>query len=92
MPHTKRRFVYVIETATESKELLIRDNELIENADGELDVPLDMILSRYHMGWDDLFEMNADNIYLMQEDVCERKVLRSISFENLRYNKPIIPH
>lgn len=91
MPHTKKRFVYVIETATESKELLIRENELIENADGELDVPLDMILRRYHMGWDDLFEMNTDIIYLMQEDVCERKVLRSIPFENLRYYKPITP-
>lgn len=85
-----KRFVYVIETATESKELLIRENELIENADGELDAPLDMILRRYHMGWNDLFEMNTAAIYLMEEDLYERKVLKSISFEHLRYNKPII--
>lgn len=92
MSHLKKRFVYVIETPTDSKELLIRDNELIENADGELDVPLDIILSRYHMGWNDLFDMDTDMIYLMQEDSVERKVLRSISFENLRYYTSLTPN
>ncbi len=87
MNQLKRRFIYVIDTPTESKELLIRENELIENADGELDCPLDTILSRYHMGWNDLFEMNAASVSLMEEDIAERKIIRSISFENLRYYK-----
>ena len=81
----KKRFVYVIDTPTESKELLVRDNELIENADGELDCPLDLILHRYQMEWDDLFQMKAATVSLMQEDFYERKVIRSISFENLYY-------
>jgi len=81
----KKRFIYVIDTPTESKELLVRDNELIENADGELDCPLDLILHRYQMAWDDLFQMKAATVSLMQEDFYERKVIRSISFENLYY-------
>lgn len=87
MSKLKRRFVYVIDTPTESKELLIRDNELIENADGELDCPLDLILNRYHMQWDDLFQMNTASVSLMEDDFRERKVIRSISFEHLRYYK-----
>lgn len=87
MNKVKRRFIYVIETPTESKELFIRENELIENADGELDCPLDTILSRYHMEWDDLFQMNAARVSLMEEDRRDRKIIRSISFENLRYYK-----
>ncbi|MCC5894549.1 MAG: hypothetical protein JJU16_03740 [Alkalibacterium sp.] len=82
-----KRFVYVIETPTESKELFIRENEMIENADGELDCPLDTILSRYHMQWDDLFDMKAAKVSLMEEDAPDRKMIRSISFENLRYYK-----
>lgn len=82
-----KHFIYVIETPTESKELFIRENELIENADGELDCPLDTILSRYHMQWDDLFQMNTATVSLMEEDFTERKMIRSISFENLRYFK-----
>ncbi|MDZ7835110.1 MAG: hypothetical protein U5K84_06945 [Alkalibacterium sp.] len=81
----KKRFIYVIETPTESKELLVRDNELIKNADGELDCPLDLILHRYDMEWDDLFQMKTATVSLMQEDFYERKTIRSISFENLYY-------
>lgn len=87
MTSIKKRFIYVIDTPTESKELLIRENELIENADGELDCPLDKILSRYHMEWNDLFQMNTASVSLMAEDTSERKVIRSISFENLHYHK-----
>ncbi|EXJ23108.1 hypothetical protein ADIAL_1465 [Alkalibacterium sp. AK22] len=87
MSKLKRRFVYVIDTPTESRELLIRDNELIENADGELDCPLDLILNRYHMQWDDLFQMNTASVSLVEEDPGERKMIRSISFEHLRYYK-----
>ncbi|MFO8069650.1 MAG: hypothetical protein R6U02_06760 [Alkalibacterium sp.] len=81
----KKRFIYVIDTPTESKELLIREDELIENADGELDCPLDLILQRYHMEWDDLIKMKASTVSLMQEDLHERRMIRSISFENLYY-------
>jgi len=84
----KKRFMYVIETPTEKKELLVRDNELIKNADGELDCPLDLILHRYHMEWDDLFQMKTATVSLMQEDFHERKTIRSISFENLYYVQP----
>lgn len=87
MTSMKKRFIYVIDTPTESKELLIRENELIENADGELDCPLDKILSRYHMEWNDLFQMNAASVSLMAEDTSERTIIRSISFENLHYHK-----
>ncbi len=87
MNKVEKRFIYLIETPTESKELFIRENELIENADGELDCPLDTILSRYHMAWDDLFQMNAATVSLVEVDIAERRMIRSISFENLRYYK-----
>jgi len=83
----KKRFIYVLQMPTESKELFIRDNEIIENADGELDCPLDSILKRYHLEWDDLFRMNVGTVILLQEDIEERKVIRSISFENLHYHR-----
>lgn len=87
MNKLNKRFIYVIETPTESKELFIREDELIENADGELDCPLDTILSRYQLHWNDLFQMNAASVSLIEEDLLERKMIRSISFENLRYIK-----
>lgn len=83
----KKRFIYVIETPTESKELDIKETEMIENADGELDCPLDYVLSRYHLGLSDLFNMQVANVSLIEESLSKRKVIRSISFENLRYNQ-----
>lgn len=83
----KRRFIYVIETPTESKELDINEHELIENADGELDCPLDLVLSRYQLGLADLFNMHVANVSLIEENISERKLIRSICFEHLRYNK-----
>lgn len=83
----QKRFIYIIETPTESKELAIEEAELIENADGELDCPLDHVLRRYQLGLDDLFSMKVENVSLVEESTLERKLIRSICFEHLRYNK-----
>lgn len=85
--HQKRKFIYVIETPTEFKELDIRETEIFENADGELDCPLDHVLSRHQLGLSDLFNMQVANVSLIEENVSIRKVIRSISFEHLRYNR-----
>jgi hypothetical protein len=83
----QKRFIYIIETPTESKELDIEETELIENADGELDCPLDHVLSRHQLGLTDLFNMQVAHVSLVEENVFERKLIRSICFEHLRYNK-----
>lgn len=83
----ERKFIYVLETPTESKELDIDETEIIENADGELDCPLDYILSKYQLGLADLFTMQVANVLLMEDNTNERRLIRSISFEHLRYNK-----
>lgn len=87
MQEQQKRFIYVIETATESRELLIEDNEILENADGEIDCPLDSVLSKYKLGLEDLFAMKVATVSLMEEACSDRKLIRSISFENLRLNK-----
>ncbi|GEK92114.1 hypothetical protein [Alkalibacterium kapii] len=79
------RFIYVIETASESKELLVREHEVIENADGEMDCPLDIILRRYNMTWEDLFQMQVKTVSFIQHGSDKRKVIHSISFEHLFY-------
>lgn len=81
----KKRFIYVINTPARLKELVIHDDEIIENADGELDCPLNIILHRNYMEWDDLIQVKAVTVSLIQEDFYERKMIRSISFENLYY-------
>ncbi|MDN6193972.1 MAG: hypothetical protein L0J48_02655 [Alkalibacterium sp.] len=83
----KKRFIYKISTPNESKELLIREHELIKNADGELDCPLDLVLRRYNLNWDDLFKMQVSKVSLIKEDANETKVIRSISFKHLYHFK-----
>lgn len=82
-----KKFIYVIETETESKELYIEEDEVIENADGEFDIPLDSVLSKHKMKLEDLFEMKVATVSLIEQKCSDRKLIRSISFKNLRLNK-----
>lgn len=82
-----KKFLYVIETDTESRELCIEDDEVIENADGEIDIPLDSVLSKHQMNFEDLFKMKVATVSLVEEESSDRKLIRSISFEHLRLNK-----
>lgn len=82
-----KKFLYVIETDTESRELCIEEDEVIENADGEIDIPLDFVLSKYKMNLEDLFKMKVATVSLVEEESSDRKLIRSISFEHLRLNK-----
>lgn len=79
--------MYILETPTESKELQIDETEIIENADGELDCPLDHVLSRHELNIADLFSMNVASASLVEENKKGRKLIRSICFEHLRYNR-----
>lgn len=83
----QRRFIYILETPNEKKELDIDDADLIENADGDLDCPLDQVLSRYKLELADLFTMKVATVSFVKECDDTRKTIRSISFEHLRYNK-----
>lgn len=87
MQNQQRKFIYVLESVSESKELCIEDFEVLENADGEIDVPLDSVLKKHHMKLEDLFEMKVDKVLLIEKACSDRKLIRSISFEFLRLNK-----
>ncbi|WP_208558967.1 hypothetical protein [Marinilactibacillus kalidii] len=83
----QKKFIYILESDVESRELCIEDDEVIENADGEIDIPLDSVLTKHHMKLEDLFEMKVAKVSLVEQACKDRKLVRSISFEHLRLNK-----
>lgn len=80
-------WVFLVETPIENRELRINNDDVIQNADDEVDVPLDIVLKRYNMDLKDLFQLDVDQIKLIEISNNCRKIIRSISFEYLRYNQ-----
>lgn len=81
----RKKFIFILESTEEPRRLDIDDSEIIVNADGEVDVPLDRVLRRYHLNYHDLCQMNVKQVAFAEEDELEQRTLRSISFENLHH-------
>lgn len=78
------KFFFVIESKENNllRQLDIEDTDVLQNADGEVDVPLDRVLRKHKLGMKDLFEMKVDQISFVLEANARQTVLNSISFKN----------
>lgn len=79
------KFFFVIESKENNtvRHLDVDDMDVIQNADGEVDVPLDRVLRKHKLGMKDLFEMKVEQINFVLESNARQTILNSISFKNL---------
>ena len=78
-------FLYVIENFDKSiiHTLPVDAGDVIQNADGQVDCPLDRVLRKNKLEIKDLFEMKANQAKFILQSEARETVLQSISFQHL---------
>ena len=81
------KFFFLIEGNQKNilKQLDVDSSDVIENADGEVDCPLDRVLRKHQMGFNDLFAMDVNTIKFVLKTDSTETTLQSIPFTHLVY-------
>ncbi|GAA0363616.1 hypothetical protein GCM10008932_15110 [Alkalibacterium iburiense] len=75
---TNVAYQYVLKGRDGDILLDIDERDIIQNADGELDCPLDTVLRKNNHSFSDLAEWNIQSIHFIERVNEEENVLRSI--------------
>lgn len=62
----QKMYKYVIECKDEMIVLIVEESDVLQNADEELDCPLETVLRRNHLTFKDLNNMFAQNILFIE--------------------------
>ncbi|WP_027109212.1 hypothetical protein [Lacticigenium naphthae] len=81
----KMVYIYTLESETSTQELPVDEEDVLTNADGELDCPLDRVLRKNHLEIKDLFRMGVSTVSLDELNCSQRRRVHSISFKHLTY-------
>lgn len=78
-------FYYVIENKehTVLQTLPVDSEDVLQNADGQVDCPLDRVLRKNKLNLKDLFDMNANQATFILESPTRETILHTISFQHL---------
>ena len=81
----KNTFFYIIENHESNiiQRLNVDSGDVIQNADGQVDCPLDRVLRKNKLEIKDLFEMKANQVKFILQSEARETVLQSISFQHL---------
>ena len=75
------QYVYVLVKNDTEIELKIDQEDFILNADGELDIPLEMILRKNHLTLNDLYTMNVQKLLFVRKDDGRSITLKQICLD-----------
>ncbi|SFH74775.1 hypothetical protein [Pisciglobus halotolerans] len=79
MKNLKETYAYVIEGNEMKKTFSVCRNDIIENADGEIDCPLDAVLSKHHLTFGDLNGLSPTRALFVKYEGEQETVLNEIS-------------
>lgn len=75
------QYVYVLVKNDTEIELKIDQDDFILNADGDLDIPLEMILRKNHLTLTDLYTMNVQKLLFVRKDKGHSITLKQICLD-----------
>jgi len=79
LPVSQKKYVYIVKGKNENVALEVDERDVIVNADGDIDCPLDMVLRKNNYTFNHLNEWDAREINFIQIVEGESVTLRSIS-------------
>jgi len=63
----------------------IDSSDIIQNADGEIDCPLDRVLRKHHLGMKDLFELNVEKVKFILQTETKETIINCITLQHLTF-------
>lgn len=76
---SEKKYVYVVKGKNSNMALEVDPIDVIENADGEIDCPLDVVLRKNKYTFNHLNEWDAREISFMEVTENETTIIRTIS-------------
>lgn len=77
----KTYYQYNVECRNQTVVLDIENSDLIYNADGEVDCPLDLVLRKNNYSFQDLMKWESDSVHFVETDGDCETILRTIPLE-----------
>lgn len=75
------QYVYVLVKSDTEIELEIDQEDFLLNADGEMDIPLEMILRKNNLTLNDLYNMNIQKLLFVRKNEGHSCTLRQICLD-----------
>ena len=75
------QYVYVLVKSDTEIELKIDESDFLLNADGEVDIPLEMILRKNNLTLSDLYNMNIKKLLFVRKNEGHSCTLRQICLD-----------
>lgn len=72
------QYAYILVKSDAEIELEIDQTDFLLNADGEIDIPLDMILRKHNLTLSDLYHMNIQKLLFVRKNEGHTCTLRQI--------------
>lgn len=80
-PTHKVHYLYIVKGKKENIALEVDDRDVIENADGDIDCPLDVVLRKNDFTFDHLNIWQATEIHFIRSNGNETETLHKISLD-----------